>query len=124
LRWSAEELSWRSSVSLRTIRRLPAGTDQLYGVKQVTRAMEDYSYEVMDAQTANNRVGPGSNKNKQRKVRCCVWHLSRARALSTSRERRPWWRTWNDYPNPTCDALLALSGIAVIVMVFWFFMSM
>jgi hypothetical protein len=27
--------------------------------------------------------------------------------LSTSRERRPWWRNWNDYPNPTRDAILA-----------------
>jgi hypothetical protein len=26
--------------------------------------MEDYSYQVMDAQTANNRVGPGSGKDK------------------------------------------------------------
>ena len=42
----------------------PPGTDQLEGVKQVTRAMEDYSYAVMDAQTANNRVGSGSDKNK------------------------------------------------------------
>jgi len=42
----------------------PPGTDQLDGVKRVTRAMEDYSYQVMDAQTANNRVGPGSDKNK------------------------------------------------------------
>jgi hypothetical protein len=38
---------------------LPPGTDH-----RVTRAMEDYSYQVMDAQTANNRVGPGSDKNK------------------------------------------------------------
>jgi hypothetical protein len=43
---------------------LPTGTDQLDGVKQVTRTMEDYSYQVMDAQTANNRVGPGSDKSK------------------------------------------------------------
>jgi hypothetical protein len=43
---------------------LPPGVDQLDGVKQVTRAMEDYSYRVMDAQTANNRVGPGSDKSK------------------------------------------------------------
>ena len=42
--------------------RFPPGADQLNGVKQVTRAMEDYSYQVMDAQTANNRVGPGSKK--------------------------------------------------------------
>ena len=40
------------------------GTDQLGTVKQVTRATEDYSYQVMDAQTANNRVGPPSDKNK------------------------------------------------------------
>jgi hypothetical protein len=43
---------------------LPPGTDQLDSVKQVNRAAEDYSYQVMDAQTANNRVGPGSDKNK------------------------------------------------------------
>jgi hypothetical protein len=43
---------------------LPPGADQLDGVKRVTRAVEDYSYQVMDAQTANNRVGPGSEKNK------------------------------------------------------------
>jgi hypothetical protein len=43
---------------------LPPGADQLDGVKRVTRAAEDYSYQVMDAQTANNRVGPGSDKNK------------------------------------------------------------
>jgi len=40
--------------------------------------------------------------------------------FSTSPDRRPWWRTWNDYPNPTRDALLALFVIVVIVMVFWF----
>jgi hypothetical protein len=44
--------------------------------------------------------------------------------ISISRERRPWWRTWNDYPNPTRDALLALFGIAVVVMAFWFLLSM
>ena len=38
--------------------------------------------------------------------------------LSTSRERRPW-RNWNDYPNPTRDAILALLGIVVLVIVFW-----
>jgi hypothetical protein len=36
----------------------PPGVDQLDGVKKVTRAMEDYSYQVMDAQTQNNRVPP------------------------------------------------------------------
>jgi hypothetical protein len=40
--------------------------------------------------------------------------------ISISCERIPWWRTWNDYPNPTRDALLALFGIAMVVMVFWF----
>jgi len=40
--------------------------------------------------------------------------------FSTSQDRRPWWRVWNDYPNPTRDALLGLFGIAVIVIVFWF----
>ena len=40
--------------------------------------------------------------------------------ISISRERRPWLRSWNDYPNPTLDAVLALFVIAVIVMVFWF----
>jgi hypothetical protein len=43
---------------------LPPGIEQLNAVKGVTRAVEDYSYQVMDAQTANNRVGPGSNKSK------------------------------------------------------------
>ena len=33
--------------------------------------------------------------------------------------QRPWWRVWNDYPNPIGDALLGLFGIAVIVIVFW-----
>jgi len=39
--------------------------------------------------------------------------------ISISRDHRPWWRTWNDYPNPTRDALLALLGIVVIGMVSW-----
>jgi hypothetical protein len=43
---------------------LPPGVEQLAVVKEVKRAMEDYSYQVMDAQTANNRVGPGSDKSK------------------------------------------------------------
>jgi hypothetical protein len=40
--------------------------------------------------------------------------------FSTSPDRRPWWRIWNDYPNPTRDTLLALFGIATIVMMLWF----
>jgi hypothetical protein len=40
--------------------------------------------------------------------------------ISISREPRRWWRTWIDYPDPTRDAFLALFGIAVIMMVFWF----
>jgi len=41
---------------------VPPGTEQLDTVKQVTRTVEDYSYQVMDAQTANNHVGPGKKK--------------------------------------------------------------
>ena len=44
--------------------------------------------------------------------------------IPISRERRRWWRTWNDYPNPTRDAILALLGIVVIGIVFWFLWSM
>jgi hypothetical protein len=40
--------------------------------------------------------------------------------FSTSQDRRPWWRVWNDYANPTRDALVGAFGIAVIVIVFWF----
>jgi len=43
--------------------------------------------------------------------------------ISISRDRRPWWRIWNDYPDPIRDALLALFGIVVIVMVTWFLLS-
>jgi hypothetical protein len=42
--------------------------------------------------------------------------------ISTDRERRPWWPTWNDYPNPMRDAILALLGIAIVI-VFWFLWS-
>jgi hypothetical protein len=42
--------------------------------------------------------------------------------ISTDRERRPWWRTWNDYPDPMRDAILALLGIAIVI-VFWFLWS-
>jgi len=38
----------------------------------------------------------------------------------TSHERKPWWRSWNDYPNPTLDAVLAVFVVAVIVIVFSF----
>src|SRR5262249_7709666 len=40
--------------------------------------------------------------------------------FSVSPESRPWWRIWNDYPNPTRDAVVGAFGIAVIVIVFWF----
>lgn len=40
--------------------------------------------------------------------------------IQTGRERRAWWRVWNDYPNPTRDALLSLFGIAIVVMLFLF----
>ena len=39
--------------------------------------------------------------------------------ISVGRERRPWWRTWNDYANPTRDALLSLLGVAIIVILFF-----
>jgi hypothetical protein len=39
--------------------------------------------------------------------------------IPISRDRKPWWRGWHDYPNPTLDAVLALFVIAVIVIVFW-----
>ena len=40
--------------------------------------------------------------------------------FSVSPDSRPWWRIWNDYPNPTRDALVGAFGIAVIVIAFWF----
>jgi hypothetical protein len=40
--------------------------------------------------------------------------------FSITPHRRPWWRIWNDYPDPKRDALLALFGIATIAMMFWF----
>jgi hypothetical protein len=43
--------------------------------------------------------------------------------FSTNRDRRPWWRAWIDYPNPTRDALVGVSGIAVIVIAFWFLLA-
>ena len=39
--------------------------------------------------------------------------------IATSREQRPWWRTWKDYPDPMLDAFLTLFGIAVVVIVLW-----
>jgi hypothetical protein len=44
--------------------------------------------------------------------------------ISSTPDRRPWWRTWNDYPNPMRAALLGLLGIAVILLVFRFLLSM
>jgi len=40
--------------------------------------------------------------------------------FSVSPDSGPWWRIWNDYPNPTGDAVLGAFGIAVIVIAFWF----
>jgi hypothetical protein len=40
--------------------------------------------------------------------------------IPISHDHRSWWRSWNDYPNPTLDAILALFIVAVIVVVFWF----
>jgi hypothetical protein len=36
----------------------PPGTDQIDGVRKVTRAMEDLADRVSDQQTAPNRHGP------------------------------------------------------------------
>ena len=43
---------------------LPPGTEQLAAVDNVTGQVENTSRAVMDRQTANNRVGPGSGKSK------------------------------------------------------------
>jgi hypothetical protein len=43
---------------------LPPGVEQLAVVDGVTGQIESISRTAMDRQTANNRVGPGSNKNK------------------------------------------------------------
>jgi hypothetical protein len=40
----------------------PPGTDQIDGVRRVTRAFEDHINAVMDNQTAPNRHGPVANK--------------------------------------------------------------
>jgi hypothetical protein len=40
--------------------------------------------------------------------------------FSVSPDSRPWWRIWNDYPNPTRDAVVGALGIAIIVIAFWF----
>jgi hypothetical protein len=54
-----------------------------------------------------------------------------AKGIITSSVRRklfgvaaPWWRTWNDYPNPMRDAILALLAIVIIAIVFWFLWPM
>jgi hypothetical protein len=43
---------------------LTPGAEQLTVVDDVTGQIESLSRTAMDRQTANNRVGPGSNKNK------------------------------------------------------------
>jgi hypothetical protein len=43
---------------------LPPGAEQLAVVDDVTGQIENVSRATMDRQTANNRVGPGANKNK------------------------------------------------------------
>ena len=49
----------------KTIRNpLPLGVEQLAVVDDVTGQIESISRTTMDRQPANNRVGPGSNKNK------------------------------------------------------------
>lgn len=44
------------------------------------------------------------------------------RASSTPR-RLPWWRRWNEFPNPTLDALLAVFGLTVIIAVIIYILS-
>ena len=66
-----------------------------------------------------SRGGPGRTNEIKLLKRSAAMPDHKAK-ISISRERRPWWRGWNDYPNPTLDAVLALFVIAVIVMVFWF----
>jgi hypothetical protein len=43
--------------------------------------------------------------------------------FSVSPDSRPWWRTWNDYADPTRDAVVGTFGIAVIVIAVWFLMA-
>ena len=43
---------------------LPPAAEQLAVVDGVTGKIESISRAAMDRQTANNRVGPGRNKNK------------------------------------------------------------
>ena len=47
-----------------TMNPLPPGAEQLAVVDDVTGQIESVSRKIMDRQTANNRVGPGANKNK------------------------------------------------------------
>jgi hypothetical protein len=43
---------------------LPPGVEQIAVVDDVTDQVESISRTLMDRQTANNRVGPGSGKGK------------------------------------------------------------
>jgi len=43
--------------------------------------------------------------------------------FSVSPDSTPWWRIWNDYPNPTRDAVVGAFGIAIIVIAVWFLMA-
>jgi len=43
---------------------LPPGADQLAVIDDVTDQIDSNSRTAMDRQTANNRVGPRSNKSK------------------------------------------------------------
>ena len=43
---------------------LPPGVEQLAVIDGVTDQVDNISRAVMDRQTANNRVGPGSGKSK------------------------------------------------------------
>jgi hypothetical protein len=39
-------------------------------------------------------------------------------------QRKPWWLRWNEFPNPTLDAVLAAFGIGVIIGVMIFLFSL
>jgi len=43
--------------------------------------------------------------------------------FSVSPDSRPWWRIWNDYANPTRDAVVGAFGIAVIVIAVWLLLA-
>jgi hypothetical protein len=45
------------------------------------------------------------------------WSNMHGTRESSSPRKLPWWKRWNEFPNPTLDALLAVFGLAVILAV-------